>query len=80
MIKITEGSTSKIILFSPSPAEIINFSNSMKMAVSWDAALCTLVDTELCFREDYCLHHQGQYLQDYMVQHPGRLPSSYLLQ
>jgi hypothetical protein len=32
---------------------------SMKMAVFWDVAPCSLVDTDRRFRGAYCLHHQG---------------------
>jgi hypothetical protein len=39
-----------------------------KMAVFWDVAPCSLVDTDGRFREAYFLHHQGdQYLPDYTV-------------
>jgi len=31
----------------------------IKMAVSWDVAPCSVVDTERRFRDAYCLHHQG---------------------
>jgi hypothetical protein len=64
-----------------------------KMAVFWDVALCSLVDTDCCFRGAYYLHHLGdhhsdvggskhlwnvsQYLQDYKAKHPRRQPSSY---
>jgi hypothetical protein len=30
----------------------------LQIAVFWDAALCSLVDTDPCFRGAYCLHHQ----------------------
>jgi hypothetical protein len=29
------------------------------MAVFWDFAPCSLLDTDLRFRSSYCLHHQG---------------------
>jgi hypothetical protein len=32
---------------------------SMKMAVFWDVAPCSLIDTDRHFRGAYCLHHQG---------------------
>jgi hypothetical protein len=35
---------------------------SMKMAVFWDVAPCSLVDIVRRFRGTYCLHHQGEYL------------------
>jgi hypothetical protein len=45
---------------------------SMKMKVSWDVALCSLVDTDRRFRGPYCLHHQGyqpaQYLRRVIAQ------------
>jgi hypothetical protein len=50
---------------------------SMKMAVFWDDAPYSLVDTDQHFRAAYCLHHHGN-LSDYMVQHPRRQPSSLL--
>jgi hypothetical protein len=31
---------------------------SMKMAIFWDVAPCSLVDTDWCFREAYCFQHQ----------------------
>jgi hypothetical protein len=34
---------------------------SMKMAVFWVAAPCSLVEVYRCFRVTYCLHHQGDY-------------------
>jgi hypothetical protein len=33
---------------------------NMKTAVFWDAASCSLVDTDQPFRGAYCLHYQGQ--------------------
>jgi hypothetical protein len=32
---------------------------SMKTAVFWDVAPCSLVDVYRRFRDDSCLHHQG---------------------
>jgi hypothetical protein len=32
----------------------------MKMAVLWDVAPCSLVETDRRFRGAYCLHHQGR--------------------
>jgi hypothetical protein len=32
---------------------------SMKMAVLWDVAPCSLVEIDQRFRGDSCLHHQG---------------------
>jgi hypothetical protein len=29
------------------------------MAIFWDVAPCSLVDTDPCFRDAKCLHHQG---------------------
>jgi hypothetical protein len=62
-----------------------------KMAVFWDVAPCSLVDTGRHIRGSYCLHHQvthrpdkgvskfvwnvGQYLRDYTVPHTRRQPS-----
>jgi hypothetical protein len=61
---------------------------SMEMAVFWDVAPCSLVDTGRRLREAYCLQHQGeddkgskllrnvdQYPPDYTVQHLIRQPS-----
>jgi hypothetical protein len=31
----------------------------LRMAVFWDVVLCSLLDVDRCFREAYCLHHQG---------------------
>jgi hypothetical protein len=56
------------------PSYILTFrksSSSSKMTVFWDAAPCSLVEIERCFR--------GQFLWDYTAQHPGRQSSSYLL-
>jgi hypothetical protein len=63
---------------------------SMKMAVIWDVAPCSLVGIDRPFRLACCLHHQGddllddggskllrnvvQYLPDYRMQHPRRYP------
>jgi hypothetical protein len=59
-----------------------------QVAVFWDVASCSLVDSDQRFRGAYCLHHQGndggstllwnigQHLPDYMVQHPRRQSSS----
>jgi hypothetical protein len=32
---------------------------SVKMAVIWDIALCSLVEADQCFSGTYCLHHQA---------------------
>jgi hypothetical protein len=32
---------------------------SMKLTVSWNIALCSLVEVYQCFRGAYCLNHQG---------------------
>jgi hypothetical protein len=32
---------------------------SIKMAVSWNIAPCSLIDTDGSFRGLYCLHHQS---------------------
>jgi hypothetical protein len=37
---------------------------SMKMAIYWNAAQCTLIQIEQCFRGAYCLHHQGDGTND----------------
>jgi hypothetical protein len=50
---------------------------NMKMAIFWDVAPCSLVDTDKCFRGAYFLHHQGdvgQYLPDYTTHNPRRQP------
>jgi hypothetical protein len=31
----------------------------MNMAVLWDLAMCSLINTEQCFRGTYCFYHQG---------------------
>jgi hypothetical protein len=61
---------------------------SMKMAVFWVVALCSLVEVYQCFRGVCCLHYQGdngggkhllnfgKFLPDYMAQHPRRQPST----
>jgi hypothetical protein len=63
----------------------------MKMAVFWDVAPCSLVDTDRHFRGAYCLQHRtdnggskvlwnvGQYLPDYTAQHRRRQPSSMVI-
>jgi hypothetical protein len=33
---------------------------SLKMAIFWDVAPSSLVDTDRHFRGAYCLHHQGE--------------------
>lgn len=62
---------------------------SVKVAVLWGVALCSLVDTnDKCFRGAYYLHHQGhvdikllrnisEYQSKYTVVHPRRLASLY---
>jgi hypothetical protein len=61
---------------------------SMKMAILWVVAPCSVVEINRCFRCACCTHHQGNYspddggskhlwnvsklLPDYMVQQPGR--------
>jgi hypothetical protein len=57
---------------------------SIKMAVFWDAASCSLVDTDRSFIRIYCLYHRPddggskhlwsvyQYLSDYTTQHLRR--------
>jgi hypothetical protein len=51
---------------------------SMKMAVFWDVAPCSLVEVYRRFRGACCLHHQGdewnvcKILPDYTAQHPRR--------
>jgi hypothetical protein len=35
----------------------IIMATSMKMAVFWDSAPCSLVDNDQNFKEAYCLHH-----------------------
>jgi hypothetical protein len=32
---------------------------SMKMTAFWDVAPLSLVEVDQCFRDAYCLHHQG---------------------
>jgi hypothetical protein len=32
---------------------------SMKMAVFWDVALCSLVEIDLSFKGAHCFHHQA---------------------
>jgi hypothetical protein len=56
---------------------------SMKMAVFWVVAPCSLVEVYWRFRGSCCLHHQGTHrsdvgkiLPDYMAQQPRRQPSS----
>jgi hypothetical protein len=53
---------------------------SMKMAVFWDAAPCSLVEIDLRYRGAYAFNIRswkvGQYLPDCMVQHPKREPPS----
>jgi hypothetical protein len=36
----------------------------MKMAVFGNVELCSLVDTDRCFRGAYCLHHQGKMMME----------------
>jgi hypothetical protein len=47
---------------------------SVKMAVSWAVAPCSLVEDYQCFEGACCLHHQG----DYTAQQPRRPSSSFL--
>jgi hypothetical protein len=53
---------------------------SMKMTVFWDAAPCSLIETDWCFRGAYCLQHQGLIEIDwcfraaYCLQHHGNCP------
>jgi hypothetical protein len=51
---------------------------SIKAAVFWDVAPCSVVDTSRRFRGTYCLHHEGygQYPSDNTEQHNNRQPSS----
>jgi hypothetical protein len=59
----------------------------MKMVALWDIAQCSLVDVGGCFRDAYCLHHQGDEISShfrnvdilqrhYTALYPRRLPSS----
>jgi hypothetical protein len=50
---------------------------SMKMAVFWDVALCSLIDISRRFGGDYCFYHHlraasniGQYPAEYKGQNP----------
>jgi hypothetical protein len=55
---------SKFVLQSQTAKQVSNFmvrfdilmATCMKMAVFWDVAACSLVDTDQCFREAYCIH------------------------
>jgi hypothetical protein len=38
----------------------------MKFRVFWDVAPCSHVEFDPCFRDAYCLHHQG----DLSMNHP----------
>jgi hypothetical protein len=56
---------------------------NMKVALFWDVASCSLIDTDRHFRGTYCLHHQSSkliwnvsLLPDYMVHHPRTEPAS----
>jgi hypothetical protein len=58
---------------------------SMKMAIFWDVAPCSLVEVYRRFSGACCLHHQGKHLwnvgkllPDYTAQHPRRQLSSFL--
>jgi hypothetical protein len=48
---------------SPVRFELLTAS-SMKMAVSWDVAPCSLIETGRSFRGAHCLHHQGDDRRD----------------
>jgi hypothetical protein len=53
----------------------------MKTAVFWDAAPCSVVNIDRCFREAYCpddggskiLQNVGEYLPEYTTQHPRKV-------
>jgi hypothetical protein len=64
---------------------------SIKMAVFWDVAPCSLVEVCRCFRDIYCLQtairalmmdsknhwNISQYVPDYIAQHPRKQTSSF---
>jgi hypothetical protein len=31
----------------------------MKVTAFWDSVMCSLVEVDQCFKDAYCLHHQG---------------------
>jgi hypothetical protein len=37
----------------------MNYATTLKMAIFWVVAPCSLVEFDLHFRDAYCLHHQG---------------------
>jgi hypothetical protein len=49
---------------------------SVKMAVFWVVAPCSLVEVYQRFRGPCCLHHQGDHRPDYTALQPRRQPSS----
>jgi hypothetical protein len=58
---------------------IQNRCKTMRMAVFWVVAPCSLVEVYQRFRGPCCLHHQGRckLLPDYTALQPRRQPSSY---
>jgi hypothetical protein len=52
----------------------------MQLAVFWDAAQCSLVDTDRRFRGTYCLHYQGPDVENYHNYSPEKENYYYKLQ